>query len=795
MSKSPFSRWRELFTNGRRSSSSSRAHHARRNLAFESLERREMLAVSALTDFNVNANTGEKPQSKVWEYNDQWYSVMPDSSGTWVWKLNGSQWSKDLQLTSTNGYQADVKVEGNLAHVFLFNGSSSRLATIEYDHGSDDRYEMWSLRPSLVNVAISSNAETAVIELDSTGRMWVAYDTSNAIEARYADVGNQYSSWSSPITVVSGIKSDDIGSIVAMPNGSIGVMASNQNSKRFEFRTHQDGTDPYLWSTVELAAGQSALNKGGGMADDHINLAVASDGTLYAAVKTSYDSSGFPRIALLVRRPSGVWDNLYQVDTVGTRPIVMINEAAGKLIVAYTQSDGGGNIFFKQSPLQNISFGTRQTLISGSVNNVTSVKVGFTDEVVALASSSGKAKGALFSFDVPAPVTNQRPVVDAGPNRTIQLSSLAVLDGTVTDDGLPSGSTTTSWTMLSGPGLVTFANAAAIDTTATFSLPGTYLLQLSASDGQLSANDTMTVVVEAPLPPPPEPTNTAPVVNAGPNRSILLGAAAALDGTITDDGLPSSPGLVTSSWTKVSGPGNVTFGNPSAIDTTATFTATGTYLLRLTASDGSLTSFDDVTVAVESSSAPITIAFQDGLFPAVTYNGTRDTKLASGSPNTNYGAATTLDLDGSPDIADLLYWDLTAIPAGSIIESASIQLNVTNTSSQAYELYVMERAWDEMAATWNLAATGSAWGTAGALSTADRGTDIVGTLTAASTGLNLTTLNAAGIAAVQAWIDGPANNFGLIIQDYVNSNGVDFSSSEASVIAQRPKLLVTYRMA
>ena len=88
------------------------------------------------------------------------------------------------------------------------------------------------------------------------------------------------------------------------------------------------------------------------MADDHIHLAVASDGTLYAAVKTSYDSSGYPRMCLLVRRPSGVWDNLYQVDTIGTRPIVMINEAAGKLIVAYTQSDSGGNIYFKESPLQ-----------------------------------------------------------------------------------------------------------------------------------------------------------------------------------------------------------------------------------------------------------------------------------------------------------------------------------------------------------------------------------------------------------------------------------------------------------
>ena len=57
---------------------------------------------------------------------------------------------------------------------------ASQLATVEYDSGPDNRYEMWSLRPSLVNVAISSSAETAVIDVDSTGRMWVAYDTSSS---------------------------------------------------------------------------------------------------------------------------------------------------------------------------------------------------------------------------------------------------------------------------------------------------------------------------------------------------------------------------------------------------------------------------------------------------------------------------------------------------------------------------------------------------------------------------------------------------------------------------------------
>ncbi len=72
------------------------------------------------------------------------------------------------------------------------------------------------------------------------------------------------------------------------------------------------------------------------MADDHVNVAVASDGTLYAAVKTSYDTSGYPLIALLVRQPDGTWDGLHEVDQTGTRPIVLLNEADDSVRVVYT---------------------------------------------------------------------------------------------------------------------------------------------------------------------------------------------------------------------------------------------------------------------------------------------------------------------------------------------------------------------------------------------------------------------------------------------------------------------------
>ena len=69
------------------------------------------------------------------------------------------------------------------------------------------------------------------------------------------------------------------------------------------------------------------------------------------------------------------------------------------------------------------------------------------------------------------------------------------LDGTVTDgDGdVP----TTTWSRISGPGPVDFADASAVDTTAAFSAGGTYVLQLHADDGFLQGSNSVTVIVDA----------------------------------------------------------------------------------------------------------------------------------------------------------------------------------------------------------------------------------------------------------------------------------------------------------
>ena len=711
------------------------------------------------------------------------------------------------------------------------------------------------------------------------------------------------------------------------------------------------------------------------MADDHINIAVTSNGTLYASVKTSYNTSGFTRIGLLVRRPNGLWDDLYQVDTVGTRAIVDVSEVQNRLLVFYRVSDTAGPIIYKESPLNAISFGPQLTLLADTeLNNPSSVKHAFDDELVVIAAKSGSMDGAHFIF---APRVNQAPFVDAGPDRSVLLSSTVSLDASVTDDGLPDppAGFTATWSMTSGPGVVTFANSSAIDTAASFTQPGTYVLRLSANDNELVAWDEVSVNVTDAAPvmksfqegvssytgatdtrlrqanpttnygsattvtvdgspasagllrwdvseippgslvlaatitltitdasdgvydlfevkrawvenqatwnlasagtpwglpgaldesdhgtdvlalhsatatgidttdfnaeglavlqgwinnptanngliiqnyttatslafrsseaatttrpkleityatPTTPPINAAPAVNAGSDQTAPLSAGARLDGTVTDDGMPNPPASVTTTWSMFSGPGAVTFANASAIDTTASFSLAGAYVLRLTANDGELVSSDDIVINVNDAT-PVTQTFQDGVS---SYAGTTDTRLRLSAPNTNVGTNTTLFVEGSHPSSVLLRWDISTIPPGSVVTAAAITLTITTDPSvNQYEVYEVKRPWVESEATWNSASAGVAWGQPGVLDPTDRGSAVLGYVFGPAVGDATMQLNSDGLAALQSWIDNPSSNHGFVIQNYTTAtDSLAFRSSE-SATATRPKLEVTF---
>ncbi|MFU8893939.1 MAG: InlB B-repeat-containing protein [Luteolibacter sp.] len=102
--------------------------------------------------------------------------------------------------------------------------------------------------------------------------------------------------------------------------------------------------------------------------------------------------------------------------------------------------------------------------------------------------------------------------------------------------------------------------------------------------------------------------NALPVVDAGLDQSVVLGDSSPpsvvvnLDGSVSD----AENDTLTVLWTLVDGPEAVVFADASDVLSTATFTAEGTYTLRLTADDGFGSSFDECVVTVSlTSDAPV----------------------------------------------------------------------------------------------------------------------------------------------------------------------------------------------
>ena len=78
----------------------------------------------------------------------------------------------------------------------------------------------------------------------------------------------------------------------------------------------------------------------------------------------------------------------------------------------------------------------------------------------------------------------------------------------------------------------------------------------------------------------------------------MNGQSVRVTASITDSGSP------TIAWSKVSGPGTVTFAASALADTTATFSAAGTYVLRCSATNPAGTGSDDITINVVAVATP-----------------------------------------------------------------------------------------------------------------------------------------------------------------------------------------------
>ena len=86
--------------------------------------------------------------------------------------------------------------------------------------------------------------------------------------------------------------------------------------------------------------------------------------------------------------------------------------------------------------------------------------------------------------------------------------------------------------------------------------------------------------------------STGKYINAGLDQVVNMSTTVSLSGELGDNGIPNT--TIPVKWAKASGPGKVSFSNPQSRNTDITFSAPGTYKIKLFASDESILSTDQV---------------------------------------------------------------------------------------------------------------------------------------------------------------------------------------------------------
>jgi uncharacterized protein len=196
-----------------------------------------------------------------------------------------------------------------------------------------------------------------------------------------------------------------------------------------------------------------------------------------------------------VRRPSPQWVEYEWKQPVKTGEVAVYwwdYENSVKLPDAYRLTFWNGSEFVPVSNPSGLGIQNKQF-------NITTFDQIETTRLRLEVDSAQRLPSILLEWEVyQAPGSgNHPPVVTAGEDRYVIEGGKTYLSGSVRS---VTPKIKTKWIKVSGPGGVTFANADSLETSATFSVPGEYLISLDAREGKLKSSSPLHVRVTSPPP-------------------------------------------------------------------------------------------------------------------------------------------------------------------------------------------------------------------------------------------------------------------------------------------------------
>ncbi|MFH1771784.1 MAG: fibronectin type III domain-containing protein [Candidatus Omnitrophota bacterium] len=226
------------------------------------------------------------------------------------------------------------------------------------------------------------------------------------------------------------------------------------------------------WRWVKMPS--PPLPQSGGTIQSYTIAGLAENKT-YTFVVRTYDE--VPNLSL--------WSNIAQAVTEagsGTYYNLTVNSLSGGSVII---SPSGGT-YESGSIVTLEAVAQKGYKFSGWLGDLSG-----TSETAVITIDSDKNITANFVESTPV---NTPPVVNAGTNQTVTLPNSVSLRATVTDDGLIEPLAFV-WSKQSGPADVIFSDINSVNAEVSFTQPGTYVLKLSAYDGENQASDEAAISV------------------------------------------------------------------------------------------------------------------------------------------------------------------------------------------------------------------------------------------------------------------------------------------------------------
>ena len=175
------------------------------------------------------------------------------------------------------------------------------------------------------------------------------------------------------------------------------------------------------------------------------------------------------------------------------------------------------------------------------------------------------------------------------------------------------------------------------------------------------------------------------------------------------------------------------------------------------------------------------------------YRGVLDTYLSSADPNANYAGEVELSL-GAPDLmSPLLRFDVSFLPPGATVITATLRLYVVSGGGQPItaSVHSVLRPWQVTEASWNEASAGIAWGAPGANAAGvDRSGSNAASRQVGQMGL---WVDFPLRELVQTWVNHPEQNAGVLLRGACSvEKQYRVASSESWQAPQRPMLKIHY---